>query len=1004
MIQNASDMITIIDITGIIKYQSPAVRQILGYDANTMTGEPISTYVHPEDSQQFSDFITQTQHQTDPHAIQEFRFVHQDGSHRTIQIVASNLTNMGTISGMVLNSRDVTVQTEEESTLKETENRFRDLFEQSPDAIFVEDMEGNVLDVNPAACRLHGMEYHELVGKNVLELVPPEHRETVLHDFSNLGQTNYIIESQSYTRDGHTIPVEIHANRMRYSNTPAMLLHVRDISERKKAEAAMRESEAKYRTIIENIEEGYYEVNLEGHFTFANDALAHILGYAVDDVIGLSHQDYMDEANAKQAYHTYHYVYKTRTNSLSEFEIIHRSGERRFVEISTALIVDAQDNPIGFRGIARDVTERRRVESTLLLNQANLSALIENTHDWIWSLNQDYEVVTANTTAKEVFAALYGIQLRVGENFISALPDDIRIKWKADFDHALAEGHFITENRFTFPNGELDIEISYNPIMAADGVLTGVSCMARDITQRKQFERELQTAKEAAEAANRSKSAFLANMSHEFRTPLNAIIGYSEMLEEEAEDFGYEDIVPDLLKIREAGTHLLDLINSILDLSKIEAGRMEIHLEDIEIDNLIDHVTTTISPLVQKNNNRLQVNIAPDIGRLHADATKVRQTLLNLLSNAAKFTENGYITLAAERMINRQGEWIIFTVTDTGIGMTPEQMKTIFQEFIQADSSTTRRYGGTGLGLTISQRFCQLMGGKIEVTSEIGKGTSFTVTLPAIVIDNTPDMAVDVPDMLRPVLPAALTSLVLVIDDDADVRELITRALEREGYTVEGAANGDEGLRKARELQPDAITLDVMMPGADGWMVLSKLKSDPELADIPVIMISVVDNKSRGFALGASGYLTKPIDRQRLVNMLNQYRKEPGYILIVEDNSDTRAIIRRMLEREGWHVVEAANGSAALQRLNDSMPDLILLDLMMPEMDGFTFIAELEKLPEGRSVPVMVLTAKSLTTEERQYLDGHVARIVTKSAKGRDELIDEVSKLITSHISRRQSG
>ena len=363
---------------------------------------------------------------------------------------------------------------------------------------------------------------------------------------------------------------------------------------------------------------------------------------------------------------------------------------------------------------------------------------------------------------------------------------------------------------------------------------------------------EIQDKSQQLELASQHKSQFLANMSHELRTPLNAIIGYSEMLQEDAAELEAEQFVPDLKKIHASGQHLLELINAVLDLSKIEAGKMDLYLESFNVASLVSGVTEVIQPLVQKNSNRLEVKCAENAGTMHADLTKVRQSLFNLLSNSCKFTDNGTVTLSVEREQPAGGDWMVFRVHDTGIGMTPEQMGRLFQEFSQADASTTRNYGGTGLGLALSRRLCQMMGGDITVESEPGRGSTFTLRLPAEVKD--PAGVVAPAEPAARVRPHTEDALVLVVDDDAAVRDTMERFLTREGYAVVTASGGREALRLARELRPVAITLDVMMPDLDGWTVLSALKGDPELADIPVILVSIVDEKKRGYSLGATEY------------------------------------------------------------------------------------------------------------------------------------------------------
>ena len=518
-------------------------------------------------------------------------------------------------------------------------------------------------------------------------------------------------------------------------------------------------------------------------------------------------------------------------------------------------------------------------------------------------------------------------------------------------------------------------------------------------------EQKLAQAMVSAEEANRAKSEFLANMSHELRTPMNAILGYSEMLIEEAEDLQQEDFIPDLKKINQAGTHLLALINDILDLSKIESGKMEAFAEEIDINTLIDEVSGTTQPLMEKNNNTLSIERGKGLGKAHQDLTKLRQTLFNLLSNAAKFTHDGTITLHANRIKQAGVDWLTLAVSDTGIGIAADKIEHVFKEFTQADGSTTRDYGGTGLGLAISRRFCQLLGGDLNVHSELGEGSTFSIRIPAILPEEhdlhpsadtmaAADMADAELESLRKAGPG---STILVIDDDPEACEIIERYLTKDGYSVATATSGEQGLHLAHEIQPAAITLDVMMPDMDGWSVLRVLKADPALRAIPVIMLSMIDDRTRGYSLGAVDYLTKPVDREQLNKTLSRYycaEEDTCPVLLVEDDTETREVMARTLVKAGWTVSEAGNGQEALDIMSDLHPRLILLDLMMPVMDGFDFLTVMRARPEWRHIPVIVITAKDLTADDRNRLTGRVEEIVEKSAYTHEQLLQHVSEAV----------
>ena len=635
--------------------------------------------------------------------------------------------------------------------------------------------------------------------------------------------------------------------------------------------------------------------------------------------------------------------------------------------------------------------------------EENLRAVLTSVIDGIITIDDDGTVRSFNQAAEGIFG--YAADEVIGNNVRMLMPEPYHSSHDGYLRNYLSSGDAQIigigrevvgrrQDGSTFP---MDLAVSEMEVHG-NRMFVGLT---RDITERKRAEQELQVAKEQAEEANKTKSEFLANMSHELRTPLNAVIGYSEMLSESAEDDERAQDMQDAKRIEVAGKHLLDLINEVLDLSKIEAGQIELHLEDIDLQAMVDDVTQTVDPVIQKNANRLEVQCAGDIGVMHADLTRVRQVLFNLLSNSAKFTDQGTVTLAVDREVQDEEEWILFRVTDTGIGMTAEQLGRIFEPFKQADSSTTRQYGGTGLGLTICREFCQMMGGDIGVESQPGKGSTFTMRLPARVEARPLEAQVAAPAVVTPVPDAAgHAPTVLVIDDELSIRDLLQRTLSGEGYRVLTAPSGEEGIALAKQEHPDLIALDVMMPSMDGWTVLSKLKENPDLRSIPVVMNTMVEDENLGYALGATDYLVKPVEKETLLKTIQKHvtGARAGSVLVVEDSAETREMVSRMLRTAGWTVTEAENGAVAIERLQHVRPDLILLDLMMPVMDGFQFAETARSSDALRSIPIVVLTAKEITQEDRDQLHGSVTRILRKGELSKDELLQRVREFARSSI------
>ena len=505
---------------------------------------------------------------------------------------------------------------------------------------------------------------------------------------------------------------------------------------------------------------------------------------------------------------------------------------------------------------------------------------------------------------------------------------------------------------------------------------------------------EMETARDEARDASDQKTKFFANMSHELRTPLNAILGYGEMLYEDCEDLGYDDLLPDLKKITSSGTHLLSLINNILDLSKIEAGKMELFVTSFEIENMVQTIKDVSEPLAAKNDNGFGINLDGAMGSMSQDETKLRQCLTNFLSNGFKFTKNGTVTLDVKARMEGDVEFVDFAVIDTGAGMSPEGVAKVFEEYTQAERSTSANYGGTGLGLPISKKFAEMMGGDVIVTSEEGVGSVFTMSVPRECPEYNDDEVdsnvINLDDQ---------DNLVVLVDDDVAMHDLIKRTITKLNLTLLGATNSEKGMELIREVKPKLILLDVLMPGRDGWSLLKECKTDQELKDIPVIMISQLNQSNLASSLGANDYLTKPIDRSHFINTLKRIMgtdTQNQKVLVIDDDKDVRELLSRLLKDAGYRPIDARDGKEGLERTKDE-PALIILDLEMPRMDGFEFLDNyIKSVSEEKRAPILVFSGKDLTDVQEDLLKERVVGLVKKDDVSMDKLSQMIQGIIKS--------
>ncbi|HZL37129.1 MAG TPA: PAS domain S-box protein [Tepidisphaeraceae bacterium] len=884
------------------------------------------------------------------------------------------------------------------------------VFDAVLDCIVTMDTQGKILEWNAAAETTFGHTRAAAVGQELASLIiPPEYREAHrigLAKYLETGQGPVIgkrMEITGQRADGSQIPVELAITPVKSGGALMFIGYIRDITDRKAADEARRLSEERTRLLLDSTGEGIYGVDMQGDCIFANATCARLLGYDNPEELAgkptheLFHHTRPDGTPYRREDCRIYQAFRAGKGISVDDEVFWRRDGSSFPVEYRSYPIKREDRNIGAAISFVDISGRRQAEQGMRLRESALRAIAQGV--FITDPGSADEPITYVNAAFERLTGYSRREVKGREIDFLGGPDT-EAEALAGLRKALTQDQEHTGELLLYRKDQTPFwgTVALAPVAEACGRVTHFVGILTDITERKLAEEELQrakkdadAAKEQAEAANSSKSQFLANMSHELRTPLNAVIMYSELLQEEAVDEGVQSFIPDLEKIRTAGKHLLALVNGVLDLSKVEAGKMELYLEAFDVARMVQDVGVTVQPLVEKKNNALQIECAPGAGAMYGDLTKVRQILFNLLSNASKFTENGTVRLEVTRPESAGAPWLSFAVTDTGIGMTPEQLEKLFTPFTQADASTTRKFGGTGLGLAISRRFAEMMGGDVTVTSESGKGSVFTVRLPARMSLPAPE-----PAPAAPALRGGDGTIVLVIDDDPGVQELMARSLVAEGIHMLSATDGEAGLRLARQTRPDLIFLDVLMPKMDGWAVLTALKGDAALADIPVVMLTIVSDKGMGYVLGASEYLTKPIDRDRLGALVSKYalRESPCAVLVVDDDEPTRQVLRRTLARQGWSVAEAENGRVALDRVRSCQPSLILLDLMMPEMDGFEFLDALRENEKYKDISVVVLTSRDLAPSERAMLTGKVEKILQKGAYSREALLREVKKIV----------
>jgi PAS domain S-box-containing protein len=902
-----------------------------------------------------------------------------------------------------------------EEALTDERNLLKALMDNIPDHVYFKDKESRFLRISRSQASVFGLvDPSQAVGKTDFDFFSEEHARPAFEDEQRIMKSRIAmvgLEEKEKWPDGRETWVS--TTKVPMQDAQGEIIGTfgisRDITQRRCAEDELRHEKALMDALMDGIPDSIYFKDRQCRLLRISRKMMQSLNLdEMSQAIGKTDVDLFGEEFGRKTLANDRKLMESGEPVIGLVESrLQEDGQTNWTLTTKVPLRDASGRIMGLVGITREINDFMKAQEELKESEIKFKEMFDDAPVGYHEFDAEGRITQINRTELEMLG--YTREEMVGQYV-----------WKFSADQDTSHQSVLAKLSGTMPPSK-SVERGYTrkdgstfPILVedrilrnAEGAIVGIRTTIQDMTELKQAQDkirkqmsiieetnvQLSQARDLAMQASKAKSSFLASMSHELRTPLNAIIGYSEILLEEMSDVGDDAYTNDVEKIRMAGNNLLALINDILDLSKIEAGRMELFIEDFDLQLLLREIDATIKPLVNKKSNKLTVRDPGTAIQLRLDHTKVRQILFNLLSNSCKFTEAGEITLSVNTDRSRrtsEHDLVSFCVKDTGIGMTAEQMKKLFKDFSQADNSTTRKYGGTGLGLAITKRFCEMMNGSIDVQSVPNEGTTFTVTLPISINGTSRTSSTSISsDHGESSIAASSGPTVLIIDDDPNVRELLTRILTKEGYSPASAGNGVEGLALARRLSPSVIILDVMMPRKDGWAVLRELKDDPELKSIPVIMHTIIDNRNLGFAIGAQDYLIKPVDHETLLATIKRYDKptRPLNILVVDDEPDQCEILSRTLLKEGWNVQTADGGGSALSLLAQSLPDVITLDLMMPTMDGFDFLKLVKENEQWSHIPILILTSMDLNKIDYDKLTGSVASILHKGEFDSQQLL-----------------
>lgn len=1017
VIQASPVAIIAIDLDSKVKLWNPAAEKIFGWNESEVLGQflPIILSHKKAEFQSFYKKVLQGESHIELEVCRQRR----DGS--LIDISISNallFDETGHPNGIMAIIVDITEKKQIEVALRDSETRYRLLFENNPHPMWVLDPETLAfLTVNKAAIKQYGYSRDEFLSMTLRDIRLPEDIPALIEYFYQRkldSQSEYkqVGVWKHCKRDGTILDVEITSHSILFDGKKAILVLANDVTERRRAEAEIKRlnadlerralaSETKYQQIVELVDEGIWVIDTEGTIIYVNQAMVKMLGYTESEMVGCQIFKFINQEEEPIFRHNLE-IRKQGVAAKYELRFKTKNGTSIWTYISASPVINENGTMLWSCALVYNITERKKAEQALRESEERFRLLVEYVKEYaIFMLDPQGYIVSWNLGAERIKG--YTATEIIGKHMSSFyLAEEIQQgKPQREIDIAAQEGRFEAENwRIRKDGSSFWADVVITALRDEEGMLRGFSQVIRDITQRKLAEEQLRQSSERISLANaelaratRLKDEFLASMSHELRTPLNAILGLSEALQEKVYGPLTEKQLKTLITIEQSGKHLLDVINDILDLSKIESGKLELQITPTCAAELCDSSLTFVKQAAHHKNIKLSCEIAEGLRDIEVDERRMRQVLINLLSNAVKFTpEGGEVSIKVE--VEPANEIVEFSVIDNGIGIASEDIHKLFKPFVQLDSSLSRSYSGTGLGLALVRRIVELHGGSVKLESQVGRGSRFSVSIPWKE-QNLPIESLPTTGIFCNISPPNLYHA-LIVEDSHPAAHQIARYLWELGAVPIIHPQGEGTVEQVVKLKPDVIILDLLLPHLSGWDVLAQLKADSRTQNIPVLIISVVDERSRALTMGAGEYLVKPISRQQFYASLNRilpnvdsFRPETGLfatydklapplILLAEDNEANISTVLDYLEVQGYRVILARNGIEAVQMAKTQKPDLILMDIQMPEMDGLEATRQIRFDGDTATIPIIAITSLAMPGDREKCLVAGVNEYLTK--------------------------